>query len=701
MTEETRKRWEGKAIVIAAVVAAITVFYFWISAQYPYYFMWDQDYVLTLDSVLIQSGLLPDHIHHPGFGLNFLWVFTQKIAHSLNKLSILTLEDLQGSLNPFAAMAEQVAFMRLHTPIVLTVMVLSLWMALTRLFSPPFWLSIGILLYLGTQNSVIYHASMIRTEAYSLFYWSLALAFSVCALKRGKNKWLWYLMTGAMLGLAFLTKLQCFFYLLGYVLFFILAGMITHFQRLPLKSGFTSTDRWTDLFMAFIGLGFYVGLLAIGASVPIPPGLATWTKNYYISPIAILFLLVFLALLLLSFRERKKVSPTIQYFGGFRCREFIFIAWGFLGSFLLHFFLFSDFTIGFQYLIYDFKMLFLRMSFHQSHSLHEYMNHLIQIVSFEPLHFILHLLLFLFVALFRKKMFESQAISRIFLVLIGLFWALLYVNILLGTRDFLRDLLWVEVLLVFSICLFLLMITQARVTKRRYRIALCLVVLALGIGSNVSGAITMFARTDADYNHYGWESNYFFSGVFSRNHRTYTEIMKKRYSRLPGISLVKRQAERASETRRTVSFVFKNQSLSFQHIGIVAPGFWVWRDDPSYRFSKIPHPLIGSILVDNMNVPIKNKIYFRDAYVVKDERALDKIQKPPQDDSISILPRKDLDVFLFTPSTVSSQKNNDLPEIIIEKGTVKRSYFGRKIQETKLQIDRLPERYFFLIKENF
>ena len=699
MKQETRKGWEGKAIVTAAIVTAITVFYFWISAQYPYYFMWDQDYVLTLDSVLIQSGLLPDHIHHPGFGLNFLWIFTQKIAHSLNVLSILTLEDLRGSLNPFAAMAEQVAFMRLHTPILITVMVISLWMALTRLFSPPFWLSMGILLLLGTQNSLIYHASMIRTEAYSLFYWSLSIAFSVCALKGGKIKWLWYVMTGAMLGLAFLTKLQCFFYLISFALFFLIAGMITRSDTQDKETASSPKDRWLDLAMAGTGLSVFIVLIAVASSVPLPSGLATWTKNYHISPIAVVFIAAFLFLIPLVLVAKKEGSQIFHRAGSYR--GLILLSWGFLGSFLLHLLLFKNLTTGFQYLIYDFKMLFLRMSFHEPHSLNEYVRHLIQMVAFDPIQYVLHLILILFLVIFRNHIFDSRRASRIFIFLAGLFWALFYINLLLGTRGLLRDLLWVEVLLVFSTCFFLLIFYKYAATKPVYRVIFCLAVLAVAVFSNVLGSKEMVARTDADYNLYGWDSRYWFRGIFSRNHPLYSGIMQKRYGDIGNISLVKKHAERTSQTRRVVSYVFKNQSLSFQNIGIVEPGFWVWKSDLSYRFSSVPLNLRGAILVDTLGVPIRNHIFFQETHVSQHSNVLDKIDRPRTADAISILPRKDLDIYLFKPLDDRIPDKKEIPQISIKKGAHEYAYVGRRIQEARLKLDDLGSRYFFVIKEKY
>jgi hypothetical protein len=699
MEQETGNSWEGKAIVIAVIVTAITVFYFWISAQYPYYFMWDQDYVLTLDSVLIQSGLLPDHIHHPGFGLNFLWFFTQKIAHSLNVLSILSLEDLRGSLNPFAAMAEQVAFMRLHTPILLAAMVISLWIALTRLFSPPFWLSIGILLFLGTQNSLIYHASMIRTEAYSLFYWSLAIAFSVCALKGGKIKWVWFFMAGALLGLAFLTKVQCFFYLLGFVLFFLLAGMITPSNTLNKETFSSIKNRWLDIAMAGTGLGLFIALIAVASFVPLPSGFATWTKNYYLSPIAIVFIAAFFLLTLFVWMAKKEGGQIFHHAGNYK--GLILLSWGFLGSFLLHLLLFKNLTTGFQYLIYDFKMLFLRMSFHESHSLNAYARHLMEMVSFNPIDYVLHLILFLFVILFRNHVFDSRRASRIFISLLGIFWALFYVNLLLGTRGLLRDLLWIEVLLVFSTCFFLLIFYKYGAAKPVYRVVFCLAVLAVAIFSNVLGSKEMVARIDADYNLYGWDSRYWFRGIFSRNHPLYSDIMQKRYGEISNISLVKKHAARASQTRRLVSYVFKNQSLSFQNIGIVEPGFWVWRSNLSYRFSTVPLNLRGAILVDTLGVPLRNHIFFQGSHVSQHSNVLDKIDRSRTANAISILPRNDLDIYLFKPLDDGIPDKRGTSQITIRKGEHEYVYVGRKIQEARLELDDLGNRYFFVIKEKY
>jgi len=101
-------------IVFSAVIVLLLAWHILISCDYPYYFIWDMDHITALDTVLIQSGLRPDQICHPGFGMNLLLFFSEKIAHLFGVLSVLDLEELAGSLNPLAAMAELTDFVRLH-----------------------------------------------------------------------------------------------------------------------------------------------------------------------------------------------------------------------------------------------------------------------------------------------------------------------------------------------------------------------------------------------------------------------------------------------------------------------------------------------------------------------------------------------------------------------------------------------------------
>jgi hypothetical protein len=177
--------------------------------------------------------------------------------------------------------------------------------------------------------------------------------------------------------------------------------------------------------------------------------------------------------------------------------------------------------------------------------------------------------------------------------------------------------------------------------------------------------------------------------------------MQKRYGEISNISIVKKHAERTSQTRRLVSYVFKNQSLSFQNIGIVEPGFWVWRSDLDYRFSGVPLNLRGAILVDTLGVPVRHQIFFKETHVSQHSNVLDKIDRPRIANAISILPRKDLDIYLFQPFDDGIPDKGENPLISIKKGEHEYAYVGRKIQGAQLELDELGSRYFFVIKEKY
>ncbi len=56
------------ALSVAVLVATTALVWYSASARYPYYFLWDMDQVMSLDTLLIESGDLPDTVHHLASG---------------------------------------------------------------------------------------------------------------------------------------------------------------------------------------------------------------------------------------------------------------------------------------------------------------------------------------------------------------------------------------------------------------------------------------------------------------------------------------------------------------------------------------------------------------------------------------------------------------------------------------------------------
>jgi|GEM_PF-1172870 len=104
------------SIGVSLILIGIAAFFHWLAAQYPYYYVWDNDLIAAVDSILIQSGLLPDHLAHPGFGMYLVIGLTEILGNALNAVSAINLEDLNRSLNPLACVAEVTSFLRAHSP---------------------------------------------------------------------------------------------------------------------------------------------------------------------------------------------------------------------------------------------------------------------------------------------------------------------------------------------------------------------------------------------------------------------------------------------------------------------------------------------------------------------------------------------------------------------------------------------------------
>ena len=347
-------------IALPGAIILLLAWYITICCSYPYYFIWDMDYVTSLDTVLIQSKLLPDHICHPGFGMYLPLFFSEKIAHFFGVISIVNLEEIAGSLNPLAAMAELTDFIRLHSPFLSLGIAVFLSVAIHRFFGLSCWYLLFCLLFLGLQESLAYHSAMVRTELYSLFYWAAAVLTMVTAAKTttAARRVIFLLLTGLLLGLSLLTKLQSLFYIAGLL---ILTALVFSILRDSQQKTHSSITRRSALWILAVSLFNIISFLFLAVesySTPIPRAIPTWASAFRITSMVVIFfsalLLLFTCQLILYLTNRIN-SDTFR----FSCVLAVITA-GFILSFALHFLLYSDAAMSLHYMLYNFKMMFLR-----------------------------------------------------------------------------------------------------------------------------------------------------------------------------------------------------------------------------------------------------------------------------------------------------------------------------------------------------
>ncbi len=699
-------KWQKDAVFQTAVTAAVVLLLAWhifISYDYPYYFLWDMDFVTSLDAVLIQSGLLPDHICHPGFGMYLPLFFSGKIAHAIGVVSVLNLGDLAESLNPLVAMAELTAFVRLHSPFLVVGIAVLLGMAMQRMFGISRWYFFLFLGILGMQESLTYYSAVVRTELYSVFYWSGAVLTMALAVKAAGavGRWLWVLGTGVLLGLCFLTKVQSLFYLAGLGVLLLIAFSIF---RTDEKQRSLAVGRKGALWILGVSLFNVIAFLVLGIaaySTAIPRGIPTWASAFCVTPMAVIFFLglflLFLCQLFLYLTNR--VASDVF---GFSCL-FSVIAAGFILSFALHFLLYSDPAVSLQYILRNFKMMFLRQSkLLQLRDISVCLSDFLLYVYYNPTLFIVNIVLN--VLLVVGCFFGFVRITKGQLGLCLLAAVIAFVNIAVATRFVLRDVLWKEVLVSF-LSLFCFAIIVVRATRYRW--------LLVGVGTgllvmlffaNCIRSYAMPARIDADFNHYGWRVDKWFKGEYGCNQRKYSEIMRRKYN-AKTIWVAKNKAVEYRRIRRTVNFVFKNQAITHRNIGVAFKGFSVWCTDLDYRIAEVPAVLRGAILVDNASVRVKKTGFFKAEHVGRESGYLDKFKRPSSSAAISVLTRRDLRIFLFVHADDVSHLASELIvqtpyKIVLRNGEQSVELQGLELKNyCEIPLDKVRRKFFFVIRE--
>jgi len=632
-----------------------------------------------------------------------LLFFSQKIAHAFNAVSAINLTELDASLNPLAAMAELTDFIRLHSPFLSVGIVLLLSVAVYLIFDMPRWYLLCFIVFLGTQESLIYHSSLVRSELYSVFYWSGAVLAIAMAAKTTSpvRRCLLLLLTGLLLGLSFLTKVQALIYLVELPVLLILVFSVLKNHHKQHSQHITPARAYLILAVSLADVIAFL-LLAIAAyRTPVPRGIPTWATGFGITPMTVLFFLALLSLFLcqLFLYLRKRASTPIFRFSGF----FSLIAAGFLLTFALHFLFYSNPSLSLRYMLLDFKMVFLRHSeiFHLK-DLPVYISNFLSYLSYNPTLFVVNVALNLLLVLGCRFGFVRITKGRLALCLI--ITVLAFANILIATRFILRDILWKEVLLNFlNLLYFGFLVSRAA----RYRLVLARVGSGLLIVLLVANCIhsrNMPDRTDANFNHYGWWQDKGLTNTYGGNQRKYGQVMREKYNRTT-TQVAKAKAPDHRQIRRTVDFVFKNQTVTHRNIGIVFTGFPAWTTDLAYRLVEVPSALRGAILVDNTSVPPEKTGFFNEQYIRQNSEYLDKFKKPSSADKISVLTRRDLKVFLFVDaddvsSLVSEQIVKTPYKIVLRNAKQSTQLQGLEIKNyCEIPLEKITRKFFFVIRK--
>lgn len=644
-----RTSWH--AIGVVAILGLTLAWYLHLSLALPYYYNWDMDLLASLDTLVVNNGGIPVHIAHPGFGLDLVHALTQRVAHAAGYLSIVRLDDLQATLNPLAAMAEYTEFLRLHSPIVAWTTVLVLWVALRRLLRPRPLADLALLALLASQDGLLYQAGLVRSELYSVFFWSSALALIVRAVderaQRGRAVLL--VAAGILLGVCYLTKLQA--------MFLVASGPLLVVSASDRAGGIDAvlgarTEREARLasIVGCIALLLFVALLLAAGLTPDPPREAylmftnSWPLRFSATGFAALAVYLAVAGLLVALVRRGRWAGPLFAF----LRASALLLLGFVLAFALHLLPFGWSSTGIRYLVFDAKMLFFRSSLTiMQVGAGGPLEQLWGQIGWDPALFTLIAFVIgaALVQVWRARHGGASIANALALVGLGV---LALANAAIAVRYNLRDLLWTQVLGLVAI-LAAVPTLFARGVKRLVALAL----LAMVLAGQLAHDRDMVSRLETNFNLTGFRADRWFSGltalVTAGDHLRYTAIMQQHYG-APGSPIqdvALRAAQRYAESRRISDYVLQQNGIDLRRIGVLSEGFplWVGQVQQS-RIEELPEALREAIVVDPTGVAGRG-VRFVPQLVREQSGVREKLAGSGAPGSLALLPRPDLRVFLF------------------------------------------------------
>ncbi|MGE4106216.1 MAG: hypothetical protein AB7F66_03310 [Bacteriovoracia bacterium] len=592
----TKRAWEN--VVLGLVAVSLYFVYFRLYASYPYYFAWDMDLTVSIDTLIIQSGQTPVHLNHPSFGLYFLVAWAQRFVQLWGELSVFDYPDLKVALNPMAAMAEHTDFIRKLSPAVALATVFFMWAAVVRAFRLTGGARVWLLLLFGLLEGGLFHATLVRSEIYGMLFLAAGWFALACAVRAARpvGRLGGVFLGGVALGLAFLTKIQPIFILAAVpLMLFVFAQFnrvtMAELVQIPERHRFgRQMWRW----LAAGNLGFFLVCLFVAYRVPIPFDLGTFHESFKINLFA-----KAMALLLVGLALAVYLGPRWRAYRPWEgmVRSITLVMSGVFASFALHFFVYLSPRMGAKYFLYDFKMLFVRIPASvQIRTWEGFWSTLVDQVALYPWIFGANLAAF-FVFLASRRVRERGRVA----LALGL-EGLVVLNTAFGTRtDRMQDLVWLEPFpLVVGFCLLALAWPARRPAATQFTwpvsLSWALAVLSLIVGAHACGTR---GRADDYLQYYGWQDHYWFDNVYGGWMGVYKEAMENLYGENAALKNIgARKARDFHRVRRDAQFLLRNVSVDHRNIGVLAEGFPLLAKRLGRRLSKVPPSLKEANFID-------------------------------------------------------------------------------------------------------
>lgn len=325
-------------------------------ASLPFYNAWDMDFITVMDLFQMGDGILPQHVNHPGLGLYLI----QRWLWPLGQLSATNLTQLLAAPVPLLSAAEATEWARGLTFLPATLVVGGcVWGLSSAMPKKPGMAGTLALFAIVVSLAGLwgFQLHQIRSELYAMGFYCLAFALI------GQRP----LVVLVVAGLAFLTKIQ------GLFLHFALVLQL--WESLPPSKLPRLPERRLGPALA---LGFFLVVCVWSWCTYMPSYFALFAPKKKPN---IFFWLTFLTLLLpfiasplgriwtATVRVRKPsyfrfARPDQDFLSALGLPYLAVI--GLLLSFGFHFLAFPSPLTSFEYLLFDWRMIFLKVSHHNT-----------------------------------------------------------------------------------------------------------------------------------------------------------------------------------------------------------------------------------------------------------------------------------------------------------------------------------------------
>jgi hypothetical protein len=548
------------------------------------------------DLLAIQSNMLPNHINHPGFGLYFLLNLTHDFFYKFDLISIFTLEDLRISLEPILLYAEFVDFVRIHTVHLAFLIVVIFSLSFYILFNKNILYAILVLILFAIDPGIIQQVYLVRSEIYSLFYYSLAFLFSSLVIKYNKNN-SYFLGIGILLGLMYLSKVQSLLFLLTFPI--LIKVLFFDSKKYQYKKNYFL------YFTYFILLISFFSLLKITDDKQVPSEFATFSSNYKINPLAVFFTILLIFLFLLNFIKKFRFLNFISNFINIQITQYIFI--GFFLSFLLTFTILPDTSLNFDYLIYLFKMLFFR---NESPFLTGWKER--YFLKFHSPIIQVHLSIFIFLIftyLFKKK-------NIILLIILEI---CLNFHILISDRTFTRDYIWYFTLVNLVSVIFIYLIHKTLINQKYVNSLLSIVLIFVSITVNIQQKVKVHNNIVYEFSIDQSNLEYIYLGIYGIVKAHFDNIIKSNYFNLEEKKNFAVKAARWKEIKTKLSLYFTTADIKLNCVSFPRLNHRVWFNFEESRIDYLPTNLKFDFFIDPSCLFYKSKELSYSNYVYTNE----------------------------------------------------------------------------------